>query len=379
MVSDYQTASLLKYLRKSYNYTTQKVAEMVGVSKAAVSKWENGDDITTEHLYDLAKLYNVSFQELYRGKLEKEGNTDYWRRNYVLSNFELETDISKNNIEEIKKFFERCNMVQTRFFEMLPQWAFEKLSDSELEEFNFLKQYFKFDSNYYSRVKYGPLHLSYPSEEDEKNFVQEIIEGNKNIEKECYLWELRKLYDFDYDIKFDEIMESNSLKTIEYLVSSLSQIEKDELLYESLPVEEEKNIESFYGTSKAVVVERDTTNDEIENDPIIKILIKYGANCLHQYKLDEKVWDKKMFDAVEGKIYEINNDIVEKYKSKSIKFSGKIVISILEDWKAFTYQDYLSFIDKDKTDTISDIVNLKDSNPLKYYENLLKRNNIFSN
>ena len=52
-MSNLQTASLLKQLRNNYNYTIQKVATLLGVSKAAVSKWENGDDITTEHLYDL--------------------------------------------------------------------------------------------------------------------------------------------------------------------------------------------------------------------------------------------------------------------------------------------------------------------------------------
>ena len=120
MRSEY-TASLLRQLRESNHYTVQKVAMMLGVSSPAVSKWENGKDITTEHLYELAKIYNVSFSELYYGKLNNEDNADYWRRNYDLSNFELNEEISSKNVEDIKVLFEHCNMVKSRFYELLPK------------------------------------------------------------------------------------------------------------------------------------------------------------------------------------------------------------------------------------------------------------------
>ena len=104
-MSNLQTGSLLQKLRKDNNYTIQEIANLLGVSKAAVSKWEAGEYITTEHLYDLAKLYNVNASELYYGKLNNESNTDYWRRNYDLSNFELEEDISNKNLENLKNLF----------------------------------------------------------------------------------------------------------------------------------------------------------------------------------------------------------------------------------------------------------------------------------
>ena len=76
-----QTGNLLRKLRKYFNYTLQDVANLLGVSKPAVSKWEAGDDITIDHLYDLSKLYGISFSELYQGKLINESNEQYWKRN----------------------------------------------------------------------------------------------------------------------------------------------------------------------------------------------------------------------------------------------------------------------------------------------------------
>ncbi|WP_294647476.1 helix-turn-helix transcriptional regulator, partial [uncultured Faecalibacterium sp.] len=45
--------------------TQEFVAETIGVSRQAVSKWENGtSDPSTSNLFALAKLYGVSVEEL---------------------------------------------------------------------------------------------------------------------------------------------------------------------------------------------------------------------------------------------------------------------------------------------------------------------------
>ena len=45
--------------------TQEFVAETIGVSRQAVSKWEKGDsDPSTSNLFALAKLYGISVEEL---------------------------------------------------------------------------------------------------------------------------------------------------------------------------------------------------------------------------------------------------------------------------------------------------------------------------
>ena len=129
-----KTAILLKDLRHFYQYTIKKIATLLGVSPAAVSKWENGDNITTEHLYALSKIYNVSFSELYNGEINKN-NLNYWKAYYNLSNYDMIGEINNKNVSDLKIFFEHCNSVKKRFLELLPEWASDNLTENELEEF----------------------------------------------------------------------------------------------------------------------------------------------------------------------------------------------------------------------------------------------------
>ena len=55
----------LKEYRTNCKMTQEFVAESLGVSRQAVSKWENGmSDPSTSNLLALAKLYEVSVEEI---------------------------------------------------------------------------------------------------------------------------------------------------------------------------------------------------------------------------------------------------------------------------------------------------------------------------
>jgi DNA-binding XRE family transcriptional regulator len=57
----------IKAYRMERNMTQEFVAESLGVSRQAVSKWEKGtSDPSTSNLLALAKLYGVSAEELLR-------------------------------------------------------------------------------------------------------------------------------------------------------------------------------------------------------------------------------------------------------------------------------------------------------------------------
>lgn len=56
---------VLKQHRSDCNMTQEFVAEAIGVSRQAVSKWENGtSDPSTSNLIALAKLFKISTEEL---------------------------------------------------------------------------------------------------------------------------------------------------------------------------------------------------------------------------------------------------------------------------------------------------------------------------
>ena len=61
-------AERLREHRVRCNMTQEFVAEAVGVSRQAVSKWENGaSDPSTANLIALAKLYGISAEQLLEG------------------------------------------------------------------------------------------------------------------------------------------------------------------------------------------------------------------------------------------------------------------------------------------------------------------------
>ena len=60
-------------LRSRYSYSQEYVAEKLGVSRQAVSKWEqNQSSPDTNNLIALAELFNVSVEYLAIGKIQEQ-------------------------------------------------------------------------------------------------------------------------------------------------------------------------------------------------------------------------------------------------------------------------------------------------------------------
>lgn len=64
-----ETANRLYELRKKHNLSQEELAERLGVSRQAVSKWERSEaSPDTDNLISLAKIYGLSLDELIYGK-----------------------------------------------------------------------------------------------------------------------------------------------------------------------------------------------------------------------------------------------------------------------------------------------------------------------
>lgn len=68
-----ETANRLFEYRKKNGFSQEELAEKIGVSRQAVSKWERGEaSPDTENLIMLAKVYNVTLDELIMGETEPQ-------------------------------------------------------------------------------------------------------------------------------------------------------------------------------------------------------------------------------------------------------------------------------------------------------------------
>ena len=285
------TQIFIRDLRLKANLTVQDVANILGVSKPAVSKWENGDgSIKTEMLYRISKLYGVTVEELLNGKMNSESKYDFWKRNYDLNNYLFDT--TKENFDvDAKVFYDHCNMIKKRFYELLVKWPYDKLKKDELEEFKFIKDYFEFDNKYYAYIMHEQGFLSYPTE---KEFVKKLLDENKGLDGNDLRWLLMKPYDFMCEIYLKEVFESGNIKGIDYLLSTLSQIQKDIILFNNLTFEYEEEQSNGFGTYKQKK-SRPLTIDEIEANKYIKLFLNSGANCLLEYSAFNNFygWDSR--------------------------------------------------------------------------------------
>ena len=81
-----EIANKLQKLRKENGYSQEELADKLGISRQAVSKWERAESSPdTDNLIILAKLYNVSLDEL-------------------LSTDETIDELRENNVEKEKEY-----------------------------------------------------------------------------------------------------------------------------------------------------------------------------------------------------------------------------------------------------------------------------------
>lgn len=64
-----KTAERLRQLRKQHGFSQEELAEKIGVSRQAVSKWERAEaSPDTDNLIELAEIYGITLDELLNGK-----------------------------------------------------------------------------------------------------------------------------------------------------------------------------------------------------------------------------------------------------------------------------------------------------------------------
>ena len=92
----------LQLLRKSNNYTQDDLAEKLGISRQAVSKWETGMTIPDlEVLLKISKLYDITINDILEPKIHPQRITD----------FEQISTISEKELKEVLEQFDTNSLV----------------------------------------------------------------------------------------------------------------------------------------------------------------------------------------------------------------------------------------------------------------------------
>lgn len=364
--------SLIRKLRKENDMTLIDLAKVLNVSKPAVSQWENGKGIKTEYLYSLSKFFNISMPELLDGKLNEEDNETFWKRNYNITNYDFEDNFNEKNIDNVKEYYVHYNMIKNRFYNLLPKWANDQLKNNEVEEFIYLKNYFEFDYNYKNIIDNSNGYNIFENENIQKKFVKKIINKINDLSSDEYNWELIKLYNCKLDLKCEIVCKSGNMKAFDYMLNVMTQVEKDVLLEHNLYYDNENN--NFLSNNKKFAF----TNDEIEQKEYFKIMLNNNCNCMLDYHNNYETISDECLNYFESKIK--INDLRENENINNIHLYidsfGRDYHIALRKWKSLSYKEYCKFIDYKKTKYLKNLVNNKDSNPLKYFEELINIDNM---
>ncbi len=361
----------IRDLRKERDLTIEEVAKYIGVTKAAISQWENGKGIKSEMLYALARFFDVSVDELIEGKRNGESSNDFIKRNYDLSLFEFD----ENHCDEKTgdEYFSKLKRIKTRFFSLLRIWTFDEMTKSEKEEFDFWRQYFESDKDFLDSLNYeSGIRCSY-NDKDIKEMIRNQIIDIPSSDGKGIEWELQKFYRIKPEyLKSDLICKTKSNDLLVKLLQVMNQPEKDIFFAWNLSREETQTQGNGFFRQE-IKTKRDLTINEIERNPYLKTMLNNGCNCMKEYKLPSCI-EKEDLDHLEGEVYgtveEISfNDDLRPYQKG---FGGNELVGSLHYWKTYSYKQYQSFIDTKKTEYYKALVNLKDTNPMAYYDALKK-------
>lgn len=377
-VDFYKVGTLIYQLRKEKGLTQQNLANILGKTKPAICQWEAEMGIKSEELYNIARFFDITVDELIEGKRINESNESVWRRIYDINSFDFAEDISEENMDILRKYYECCKNVKKQFIKMLPMWAIGKLAKDELAEFEYLKQYFEFDYLYWCYIKFGPGKIGFHQENDEKELVLKIYDEYHFDTKE-YEWQISKVYNFKPDLKIDKACESRSPRALELLLTVMNQAQKDALLQTNLQKEVKKEAPSLFGEKPAITTSKiEYTLEEIEKIWFFKIMLNGGCNIMYSRMNSINQIDEEQFVKMSGIIREVkpklNDGIDNLYMYMDV--SGMASYKNIHKWKMYSLKEYEMMIDYDKTNFYKDIVNLKNSNPYEYYKNYVRRNEI---
>lgn len=334
-----KTARLITELRENRNLSLQDVAKRIGVSKTSVFKWENVlSKLTTENVLKVAKFFNITVEELLQGKLKDEPNLEYIKRNYDLDLFNTFT--AEEIIDDPTSaviYYNHIKEIKNEFIRLLPKYATNTLSSQDKEEFDYISKYFNFDLYYFWSF--------YPedrvSTSKQKKLINDIVLKYKNTN--LYNYEMSKLYNMYIDLKYEEIINSQSIEAYKAYLSILTQEQLDIALLNMLESKE-------------------------ENKSYIEALLQAGANAIYTVKdFNMSFFDEKHFSHFEGDIT-INEDMLNAFTLINKKELYSSEIRLL---KQLSYEEYNQLINKSKTTYLKATI-YKEKDPLKYYSIITK-------
>ena len=326
--------SFIKSLMDERNLKQKDLALILGISPAAISSWKDDvNDISTEHLYSLSKIFHVTVDELLEEKRTGESLEDKWKREYDINENMARMAMEFQDKEDLLQCLEIVAKANDRFFVLLEKKIKGRISDTEIKELEYLNQFYetKADRNYlFTDVQIY--------NKDVGNItLLDIVKAKLGEENhEAILWEMKNIFkitDFDID---QSILDDFDDEVFYAWYNILTPVEKDEII----------NVEYNRNRGKSQRVE------------YLYELIKRGGKLLYIPK------DLNLIN------YDYKD--LEKFKDKEhlseLDKARAVVYEIYDNYSLATYEQYQALINLPRMRQIEMEAKYKEKNPIKYWE-----------
>ncbi|MBE6142334.1 MAG: helix-turn-helix transcriptional regulator [Erysipelotrichaceae bacterium] len=333
------TCKLIKELRMETGLKASQFADVMGVNKSSVSKWENDEVPSVEMLYRIARYFRITVDELIKGKLNNSSSIDKFVIDYSLEEYDIPQLIDERNIALLVEYYKKCQKIKKKFLSSLRKAAYQGLSDIDLKEFNYLSEYvyvnpdiikYKVDYN----ARYNKL-----LDPNEMAAVKDYFDRIDKHHKDEKDWELDNLCCYRFKLFETEIVEAQLFEPFVEMYKLLDQYGKNAILNNTI-----SRLPPIYS---------------IRNRYVLAMILDGGMVLKNGYT-HSTLWDEEVIDAYEGELRIVDMDKSGLAQDNQyFRFEGNC-----------PYQEYASVIDKEKTSLLKEASLLRKNKPIEYYKRL---------
>lgn len=327
--------NFIRELMEECGLKQKDLAEIVGVSPAAVSKWNDMREISVDNLFALSKLFHITVDELLNERRANELLEDKWRREYNINEAAARNAMIDHDKEALLQCLETVAKANDRFFMLFARKITNKITSNESKELEFIKQFYDINirrSHLFDEV------IRLPKDNRDEFILNFLSKKYGENEKTAIMWEIKKIYKIEYFDIDQSILDDFDDDIFYAWYQILSPIEKDEII-----------------------------NEEYNNNRRTDILyefIKRGGNILYRPKdLNLTNYDLKDLEDFEGEIKPI----------PELEAAQAVIYEIYDNYHFAMYEQHLALINYAEMERIKMEVKYKEKSPIKYWEYIKAR------
>ena len=331
------TGELLIKLRNEIGLSSTELADIIGVSKSSISKWENdADEPSIDALLKLSRFFRVTVDELLQGELGFDNDLKRLLSKYDLSQFDVPTLIKNKDVKELVLYYKTAQRIKDAYYDLIIKASTDELDSTEKEIYKIAQKYFYLDLRYSRDMK--SLYETGIDKSEIEAFSQ-FLSKLSHLSKEEREWEISKIIKptNTFNLYGGKIGVNGLEDAYSEMVKLLTQYEKDMLL---------NNI-------------RIRPIDMFRN-PHVLALLESGAHILKLGVVRSSYWCDEQVIPVLDLLKPIEVPKEESYLNQPFYQHGGYC----------SYSEYLESVDFEKTEKYLEIMRLRKTNPYSYYSKL---------